>query len=184
MINRFSHIVRSSIIVLLLAGFAAHLAIPFFGDVQKNAFTQWLDHKVVAGGDDLNDELRDRIRKLPKEAANFWILVQDASKLISEHENEFQITPFSSANESDQVFTWLIGQWSTFKHQQNNANAVLPEILPPIQKWITQLSSLQSAPPAQKSEITLQFSGTFLSTLPLIAVILSPPASGISINAP
>lgn len=167
-----------------MAGFAAHLAIPFFGDVQKNAFTQWLDHKVVAGGDDLNDELRDRIRKLPKEATNFWMLVQDASKLISEHEDEFQIAPFSSANESDQVFTWLIGQWSTFKHQQNNANAVLPEIINPIQKWLTHISPFQSAPPAQRFDDTPQFSGTFLSTLTYLFLKFSPPASGISINAP
>lgn len=184
MTNKFSHIIRSSIIALLLAGFAAHLATPFFGDVQKNAFTQWLDHKVVAGGDDLNDELRDRIRKLPKEASNFWMLVQDASKLISEHEEEFQIAPFSSANESDQVFTWLIGQWSTFKHQQNSANAVLPEIVNPVQKWLTQISSFQSALPTQQFDYTTQFSGTALSALSLFSIILSPPASGISINAP
>ena len=73
--------------------------------------------KSWLASNDLSDDLRDRIRELPKEAGNFWKLIQDASKLISENEENFEIAPFTS-QQHEQVSTWLIGQWSTYKHQQ------------------------------------------------------------------
>jgi|AntRauTorcE11898_2_1112593.scaffolds.fasta_scaffold04231_2 hypothetical protein len=182
--SRLSHIFRSCTIALLLAGFAAHIAVPFFGDVQKNAFTQWLDHKVVAGGNDLSDELRDRIRELPKEAGDFWMLVQDASKLISEHEENFQIAPFTSKQQHEQVSTWLIGQWSTFKHQQNNANAILPKIFAPVHKWLTQVTSFHASFPEPATLHTPNFRSTVLSVPHVMLSLFPPPSSGISINAP
>lgn len=184
MTSRLSHIFRSCTVALLLTGFAAHIAVPFFGDVQKNAFTQWLDHKVVAGSNDLSDDLRDRIRELPKEAGNFWMLVQDASKLISENEENFQIAPFTSNQQHDQVTTWLIGQWSTYKHQQTNANAVLPKIFAPVHKWLTQITSFHASlsEPVTAKIPTVK---SFLQSAPIVILSLfSPPSSGISINAP
>jgi len=182
--SRFSHILRSFTIALLLTGIAAHIAVPFFGDVQKNAFTQWLDHKVVAGGNDLSDDLRDRIRELPKEAGNFWMLVQDASKLISEHEENFKIAPFTSQHQHEQVSTWLIGQWSSFKHQQNNTNAVLPKIFAPVHKWLTQTVSFQATFSASAAADIPNIRSTVLSVPNVIFSLFSPPSSGISINAP
>lgn len=184
MINRFSHITRLVITALLFTGFAAHLAVPFFGDMQKNAFTQWLNYKIAADGDELNVELRDQIRQLPKESTNFWKLVQDASKLISEHKENFQIAPAASAGQTDIVFTWLIGQWSTYKHQQSNANAVLPEIIPPIQKWLTQSPVTQFAVSA--ADLLFLQMNTYRSNMLFSGITdqLSPPSGGISINAP
>lgn len=181
---RFSHITRVLITALLFTGFAAHLAIPFFGDVQKNAFAQWLDHKIAAGGNELNMELRDQIRQLPKESSNFWVLVQDASKLISEYEDDFQLAPKASADQTDVVFSWLIGQWSTFKHQQNNANAVLPEIIPPVQKWFSQNQLTLFSVPAAASALLRNMAYCSKALISGVLIHFSPPASGISINAP
>lgn len=184
MTTRLSHIYRNCIIALLLAGFGAHMAVPFFGDVQKNAFTQWLDHKVVAGGNDLSDNLRDRIRELPKESGNLWMLIQDASKLISENEENFEISPFASDRQHDQVTTWLIGQWSTYKHQQNNANAVLPKIVSPVHKWLTQITSFHATPANPSGSGLSQTVSSILSVPVVILSTYPPPSSGISINAP
>jgi len=185
MIGRLSHITRVFVIGLLFTGFTAHLAIPFFGDAQKTAFTQWLDHKIVTTGDHSESELRDRIKKLPKEASNFWMLVQDASKLIAEYEEEFRISPFSSTKESDRVSTWLIGQWSTFKHQQSNANAVLPELVKPIQKWISQNNFYPLSFLSERYKQPVQsFSAYIVELSDLTDLRLPPPISGISINAP
>lgn len=184
MTSRLSHIIRSFVVAFLLTGFVAQIAVPFFGDVQKNAFTQWLDHKVVAGSNDLSDELRDRIRELPKEAGNFWMLIQDASKLISENEESFQIAPFTSQRQHDQVTTWLIGQWSTYKHQQTNANAVFPKIAAPVYKWVSQTPSFQAS---ISEPVTAGIPDLVRSVLSVPAVLItqfSPPSSGISINAP
>lgn len=184
MTSRFSHIFRSYTIALLLTGFAAHIAVPFFGDVQKNAFTQWLDHKVVAGGNDLSDDLRDRIRELPKESGNLWVLIQDASKLISENKENFEIAPFTSHRQHEQVTTWLIGQWSTYNHQQNNAKAVLPKIIAPVHKWLTQVTSLHATFTAPIAADTPKTEKSILAAPVFILPLFSPPSSGISINAP
>lgn len=182
--SRLSHIYRSCVIAFLFAGFAAHIAIPFLGDLQKNAFTQWLDQNVKVESDNLNNDLRDRIRELPDEAANLWVLIQDASKLISENEDNFRISPFSAESRHDGVTTWLIGQWSSYKHQQNNAKAVLPRIIAPVHMWLTQSISFNATfseplvPSAQKNIRAI------ISVPSVIISLFSPPSSGISINAP
>jgi len=184
MTSRLSHIIRNFFITFLLTGFVAQIAVPFFGDVQKNAFTQWLDHKVVAGSNDLSDELRDRIRELPKEEGNLWMLIQDASKLISENEESFQIAPFTSQRQHDQVTTWLIGQWSSYKHQQTTANAVLPKIAAPVYKWLSQTPSFQASISEPVTAAIPDFVRTVLSAPAVLITKFPPPSSGISINAP
>jgi len=185
MIGRFSHITRLTIIGILFAGFSAHLAIPFFGDAKKAAFTQWLNHKVIATGNDAEFELRDRIKKLPQEASNFWMLVQDASKLIADHKGDFQIGPISSPEENERVSSWLISQWSTFNSHQGSTNAVLPETLKPFQKWISQtgpdtigefIRTAVLRPPQVNFQPNDLLAGAGYLFPPLI--------SGISINAP
>ena len=182
--SRFSHIFHSFVIALLFAGFAAHIAIPFLGDLQKNAFTQWLDQNVKVESDNLNDDLRNRIKELPDEAANLWTLIQDASKLISENEDNFRIAPFTEERHDDQVTTWLIGQWSSYKHQQNNTKAVLPKIIAPVYKWLTQVTSIKASFTTPAVLNTPTFRATVMSVPQVIISLLSPPASGISINAP
>lgn len=189
MSNRFSHIFRSAVIVVLITGFAAHLSLPFFSDVQKNAFTQWLNQKVVANSVDFEqtNDLRDRINKLPAESPNFFLLVQDASKILSEYTDEFKISPFSTGQTQDHdqvVLTWLIGQWNTFKHQQSTANAVIPETLHPLQKSAPQPLSFTARITPSAETVFQQVSGRILSFELLSGLLLSPPASGISINAP
>jgi len=185
MIGRFSHIIRLTIIGILFAGFSAHLAIPFFGDAKKTAFTQWLNHKVIATGNDAEFELRDRIKKLPQEASNFWMLVQDASKLIADHEEGFRIGPFSSSEENERVSSWLISQWSTFNSHQSSTNAVLPETLKPFQKWISQSGPDTIAEFIRTAVVRMpQVKNQSVSLQAGAGHIFPPLISGISINAP
>ncbi len=183
--KRFSHITRLTIIGILFVGFSAHLVIPFFGDAKKTAFTQWLNHKVIATGEDTEIELRDRIKKLPKEASNFWMLVQDASKLIADHEEDFQIGLFSTTNENERVSNWLISQWSTFNNHTSSTNAVLPESVKPIQKWLSQWNADSfSKLIHSKTRLIPQIKIQTLHLQPGIRHLLPPLISGISINAP
>lgn len=185
MINRFSHIFRITIIGILLAGFAAHLSLPFFGDAQKNAFTQWLNHNVVDTENESESELRERIRKLPENASDFWMLVQNASDLISEHEEDFRISPFTASQDDSNISTWLIGQWSSFKHHQSSTNAVLPELVQPIQKWITQYGS-GTFYAVIKSNFSFDtpLLQALINNADVADTIFRPLVSGISINAP
>jgi len=184
MVARFSHITRLLVIGILFTGFAAHLANPFFGEAKKTAFTQWLNDKVVVSGDTSETELRDRIKNLPKEATNFWMLVQDASKLIADHKDDFRISPHASSKENDNVSSWLIGQWSTFS-SQHSSNAVLPEIVKPLQKWITPTDLTSFAEPFRSLLQNLPRTTTISIDFTADNERLLPPLiSGISINAP
>ncbi|MFO7846165.1 MAG: hypothetical protein R6V27_06375 [Balneolaceae bacterium] len=187
--SRFTHICRTAVIALLFTGFAAHLSVPFFSDVQKTAFTQWLNQKVVAADGDYEQvsDLKKRISQLSSEAPNFFLLVQDASRLIADYKDTFDISPFSSGQQQDRdqvVLNWLIGQWNTFKHQQSTANAVVPETVHPLQKSVTQLQPFAGTITVTvKIYLQKSFSGIFTPEF-LPGIPLSPPASGISINAP
>lgn len=183
--GRFSHITRFTIIGMLFIGFSAHLAIPFFGDAKKTAFTQWLNHKVIASGEATEIELRDRIKKLPQEASNFWMLVQDASKLIADHEGDFKIGPLFTNAENERVSNWLISQWNTFTNHTNSTNAVLPETIKPIQKWMSESGSdIFSEVIHTKTRLIPQIKIQSLHLQPGIRHLLPPLISGISINAP
>lgn len=168
-----------------MAGFTAHLLVPFFGDVQKTAFTQWLDQNVVASGSDTELKLRHTIRELPKNSSDFQALVKEASELVANHKDGFRIAPFTSEDNENEVTSWLIGQWSAFKHQQNGSNAILPEIIKPIQKWLTQTGiSFQGIQTVTDLKLPDTNYFSILSDFTDFKQVLSPLVFGISINAP
>jgi len=183
--NRATNIFQRFVVSVLLVGLTAHLLVPFFGNAQKTAFTQWLDYNVVASGDESELELRSTIRNLPENTDNFWMLVQEASELISNHKDEFRISPFAASEQNDHVTSWLIDQWSLFKHHKTGSNAILPEILNPLQKWISQSTLTTEQFFTDQRTVLQQFSEIgFLYSSDLIDRSLSPLVNGISINAP
>lgn len=179
-----SHIVRKAVVSVLLAGFLAHLALPFSAKAQKTAFTQWLDHNVVSTGDDNEIRLRNTIRQLPSQTSDFSVLVEKASELVANNKDEFRIQPFSAEGNQNEVTSWLVSQWNVFQHQKTEKKAVLQELVKFLPKWI----SLQDVPAAA------WFSPTHLPEFSLLTEpatlsddwvrIFPPLASGISINAP
>lgn len=183
--KRCLHIFNLAVISTLVAGMLSHLLFPLFGDAQKTAFTQWLDQNVIASGGETELQLRSAIRELPKNTADFQSLVQEASQLVASHKEDFRISPFASEEEHNNVSSWLIGQWSVFKHQQNGVNALLPEIIKPIQKWISETGNPLSFA-ASAAEANLQQDRFPLQKIApvLFNRVLPPLVSGISINAP
>ena len=184
--NQFSHIFRTLTISVLMAGLLAHLLLPFSSHVQKTAFTQWLDQKVVASGNENEGKLRDTIRQLPEKSGDFWVLVQEASELISNHKDDFRINfTFGEEGENKQVTSWLVGQWNLFHYQKSATNAVLPEISHQFHKWISLNSFGNSLKPSTnllsdfRDNNFISFSENVLINRTII-----PLVNGISINAP
>jgi hypothetical protein len=170
-----------------MAGLLAHMMLPFSSQAQKTAFTQWLDHNVVASGNENEVKLRNSIRELPEQSGNFWILVQHASELVANHKDDFRIGFSFSDNEKQpqRVSTWLIGQWNVFQNQQTGQNAILPEITQPFQKWIsgnTHLSAALHRTAGPLFDLRKFVAVPVLDTVP--GKSLLPLISGISINAP
>ncbi len=183
--NRIFHILQRVVIGTLLIGLTAHLLIPFFGNAQKTAFTQWLDQNIVATGDESEIRLRSTIRNLPEKTDDFWMLLQEASEIISNNREDFKISPFTKPEKDDQVSGWLIDQWSQFKHQKSGMNAVIPDALTQLQKWTTQTErSLAAYLNSQKKNLHTFTTNQIRTFSDLIKRSLTPLIDGISINAP
>ncbi|MDX1641565.1 MAG: hypothetical protein R3220_07695 [Balneolaceae bacterium] len=179
------HIFRSVTITFLMAGFLAHLMMPLSSQAQKNAFTRWLNHNVVASGNESETELRNTIKELPEQTGNFWILVQEASELVANHKDHFKIPVSSESQKNHQPKSgWLIEQWNMFQDQKSGFNSVLVESLKVLSNWVPQTSNAFFV--SGKSELYKYFIFDEISSHPEITFIgtLIPLVNGISINAP
>ncbi|PKD43028.1 hypothetical protein [Rhodohalobacter barkolensis] len=183
--NRFSHIVRTSIVTFLMAGMLAHLLVPFTSHAQKTAFTQWLNHNVAANGDEAENELRSAIRKLPEQTSDFRVLVEQASQLVANNRDEFRLNVAFPVSTGDHVTSWLVSQWNVFQQHQTGTDALLPETSAPVQKWLNtnNLSKTILGITDKFDTYNRGFDKAILSPA-LIRNLIEPLTSGISINAP
>jgi hypothetical protein len=181
----FSHIFRSTVITVLMAGFLAHLILPLSSHAQKTSFTRWLDNNVVATGDENEIKLRNTIRQLPEQAGDFMVLIREASQLVANHKDDFRLKVNLPENAENQGTSWLVGQWNSSQHHKNGNNAILPDATQSIQKWISSNSlSKYFTPPAESAlQLYEQFFGISGERTAAVSAII-PLVSGISINAP
>lgn len=183
--KRFSHIVRTAVVSFLMSGLLAHLVVPFTSHAQKTAFTQWLNQNVSSDSDDSERELRNAILKLPETATDFRILVEQASQIIESNKDDFNLNRPLPENSSDQVTSWLVGQWTKFQHQQTGSDALLPETPAPSQKWISSNNFSKSLFTNEIDRTVPEcFESRKLYAFTNPAKSLQPLKSGISINAP
>lgn len=188
MINRFLHIYRAAVIGFVMAGFLAHLFLPLSGYAKKTSFTRWLSHNVVETGDENESKIRDSIRKLPEQADDFSLLLEEASQLIASHQDVFGLKAKSESPSEDspnQFSKWLIGQWYDFHHQSSQMNGLLNESGKVLIKWVDWSRGLfgTSGAPNQIKAPSEWFFGGAISG-PETLTLSSPLAFGISINAP
>lgn len=183
--NRVNHIFRSVTITCLMAGFLAHLIVPFSSQAQKTAFTRWLSHNVVSSGNQSEIELRNTINELPEQTGDFWKLVQEASELVVSHKDYFKISvsnPDDTGKQTDS--SWLVEQWNSFQNQESGFNSVLAESVKALSKWIPQHSDVSSfrGDPLTHQKYLLQ--DLFFYSFRTSTDLIQPLISGISINAP
>jgi hypothetical protein len=183
--NKFSHIFNPAIISILVGGFLAQLALPFSATAKNQAFTQWLDHNVVASGGENELHLRNSIKNLPQHSSDFRMLLDKATVLVNSHKENFKIQPIFPVDEENEVSTWLIGQWNVFQHQKTTSNAVVPKLTNVIQMWLPNLSGLHSAGFSENQIDSLTVPVFLLQqTFSSQQILLSPFISGTAINAP
>ena len=183
--NKVHHIVRSVTITCLMAGFLAHLVVPFSSQAQKTAFTRWLNHNVVSSGNESEIKLRNTINELPEQTGDFWGLVQEASELVANHKDHFRISvsdlgKTGEASESD----WLIEQWNSFQNQKSGFNSVLTESLKSLSNWVPQNLCFSAFKQDTRFRQNIFFSELFFYSFRSATDHLQPLISGISINAP
>lgn len=183
--NTVYHILRSVTITCLMAGFLAHLIVPFSSQAQKTAFTRWLNHNVVSSGNESEIKLRNSINELPEQTGDFWGLVQEASELVANHKDHFKIfdsTPGETGNQTET--NWLIEQWNSFQNQKSGFDSVLTEPVKTLSKWLPQTTDLASFKRDSGTHQYNVFRELFFFSFRTSTDLFKPLSSGISINAP
>lgn len=183
--NRAKHIFRKVTVACLMAGFFAHLIVPFSSQAQKTAFTRWLNHNVVSSGNEGELELRNTIKELPEQTGDFWKLVQEASELVVSHKDYFKISVSNPAETGQQTSSsWLIDQWNSFQNQESGFNSVLTESVKALSKWVPQNLNFASREENRGTYQQHLFIELFFYSFQASTDLLEPLISGISINAP
>lgn len=168
-----------------MAGFLAHLIVPFSSQAQKTAFTRWLNHNVVASGNESEIKLRNTIKELPEQTGDFWGLVQEASELVANHKDHFRISVSDYGKTGEQSESdWLIDQWNSFQNQKSGFNSVLTESVKVLSKWIPQTLHFSSFREDTETHQHNLFAELCFYTFRSSTDLLQPLISGISINAP
>jgi hypothetical protein len=168
-----------------MAGFLAHLVVPFSSQAQKTAFARWLNYNVVSSGNESEVKLRNTIKELPEQTGDFWGLIQEASELVANHKDHFRISVSDLAqtgepSESD----WLIEQWNSFQNQKSGFNSVLAESIKSLLKWIPQNQHFSTFKRDAGLHQNIFFSELFFCSSLSAIDFVQPLISGISINAP
>lgn len=168
-----------------MAGFLAHMIVPFSSQAQKTAFTRWLNQKVVSSGNEGEVELRNTIKELPEQTGDFWKLVQEASELVVNHKDYFKLSVSDfGETENQKDSSWLIDQWNSFQNQESGFNSVLTESAKSLSKWVPQnlnFSSFYGNTAIHQKNLLHEF---FFYSFKIPSDLLQPLISGISINAP
>jgi len=179
------HISRSVTITFLMAGFLAHLVVPFSSQAQKTAFTRWLNHNVVASGNESEIELRNSIKQLPDQTGDFWGLVQEASKLVSKNKDHFKIqVNHSTEYNTREAQSWLVDQWNIFQNQKSGFNTVLNDRIKSISNWLPNNNLFSFLKQHSTENTHYYFSEKFVYSFENLPYLIRPLVNGISINAP
>lgn len=180
-----NHIIKWSISLLLTFGMAAHLSVSYSSKAQKTAFAQWLDRNVVENGKKSESDIRSHIRKLPVKHESFTLLLEQATLLVVNHINDFNLPLKKNKNDTGAVGVWLIEKWSQYQDEAGNMDALVPETLKPGLKWLVHNNThSQSILASSVLFPKPDFSNSLNEILYVIQSLPIPFLSGISINAP
>jgi hypothetical protein len=180
-----NHYINWTISLLLTLGLAANVSLPYSSNAQKTAFTQWLDRNVVGNGDEGESAIRSHIRELPHRHDSFPLLLEQATLLVVNHINDFNLPLEKKNTDTGLIGIWLFEQWSQYQDESGSMNALIPEVLKPGLKWLIHNNTFNTAIFATEASIPkADFTDSLDKILYIIQSLPIPFLSGISINAP
>lgn len=115
-----SHILRITVVTLLLSGFGMFFLQPVQGDSDSRAFAHWLSTMAEhsAEVDDISHEL-DQLKRSDMRIAQ---MIEKASQIVTQNSGEFKYPIQSNAISS--IYQLLLMEWNQFK--TDNAMAAVP----------------------------------------------------------
>ncbi len=175
------HITQVYTIAILLLSISLHLVEPIQQKEMHNAFTSWLDAKVIS---EQNSDVKRLIGDLSSDTSELEEVIRKASEIISENPDDFEF-PLSDDSHSD-IFDVLIKEWEDY--QNSNAGMGKAVLLEPAKTGAIQQSEAKNLSKSVKTVAASCLNNlvkveagweTFTST-----TSQTPHLSGVAINAP
>lgn len=168
---------------LIWSGIMLYLYQPVQTETSSRAFADWLETTVKKGD---VETLQKQIYQLKKTGGSLNTLIQEASRIVSRHNDEFNLPLDERNSDSDQIYNLLISEWNSYQAGNGMGKASVPKTVisnlhPKVDKFAHSLSG--------KIERTANLIG-FPDLLGAVAATLSvfyaiePLSGGIAIGAP
>jgi hypothetical protein len=175
-----SHITRWVTLLTVLTGMTLYLVRPVESQYKRNSFTQWVESLQTQ--QDISTDLKQELHKLRTSDGNFHQMVQEASLLIAQYDEQFALPFPLDAAPSDELPRQLIVEWNLYYQLGDLLDGIAVESTKSIQSFLfwSHLTVDQPVPFAR-------FSDLVDSILPISSIgisYLEPMIHGIAIGAP
>lgn len=123
-----SHILRISIVALLLSGFALHFLQPSQSNSSTQAFASWLT--AMAKQPEMS-EIGHELDQLRRSGDQLSQILQRASQIVSENNKEFNFA-FQDHVASQNIYQLLLIEWNQFKTENTMADIPVRPVIKPL----------------------------------------------------
>lgn len=177
-----SHILKVTVVTLLLSGFGFCFVQPAQSNSNSRAFASWLS--AMASQSDMA-EVRAELDQLKQSGAQLSQIIERATRIVTDNNEEFSFA-LQKAVATQQVYQFLLIEWNQFKTDNTMANLpVRPSVKISIPfsvdkagAFFAEISTFSNtAPPVSHIRETVK-------ALPVFQLSIIPMADGIAIGAP
>ncbi len=106
-------------------GMGLYLVRPVQAEAASNSFASWL-HTVVKKGDVDSDNLRQELFKLRRSDNSLNTLIQKASKIVSQNNDDFNLPLDEGNNNSEEIYNLLVLEWNSYQTGNGMGKASVP----------------------------------------------------------
>jgi hypothetical protein len=122
-----SHITRWITLVTVITGMALYLVRPVESQYSRNSFARWIES--LQSNQDLSNDLKIELQELRAFEGDFQLMVQEASRLIEEYDEQFKLPFPLDAAPSDALPKQLITEWNFYYQLGDLLDGIPPESL-------------------------------------------------------
>lgn len=174
-----SHIVRITVVTLLLCGFGFCFVQPAQTDSNSEDFARWLSSMADVA------EIKQELDKLKRTGAEFSRIIKKASQIVTENSRELD-SALQTSVDSGQIYQLLLIEWNQFKTENTMARVPAESSLKPLlsfslDKTGTFLSNILSG---VKYSVAVDHVQAINIELPVVPSSVIPMIGGIAIGAP
>lgn len=169
--------------LMLLAGIGFYFLNPADRNGHHNVFASWLESHLVNPDD---AALNQKLKEISYSTEEFQVILKKASKLIQNHENDFQLPVKKSPESEKETLQILISEWNEFQDFANGmGKAALAHNIKPHSLYPNGgLAFSGHFSPLPDMLIQAYKNDVYKNVFPLQDYQTAPFISGIAIGAP